>query len=208
MAATNSHTALRATAGCATALALALAFAAPANAAYEPGTIYGSLGATGAAGEVPNAEGIGVDPISGRVALPDYGNDRVSVFAPGGVFLFAFGKDVVPGGGTGPEVCTTVCKAGVEGSGPGELDDPEDAEFSWQLVADPQGSEIVGYEIVVGCEEPDFIEYVAQVGPDVTSVTVSPEILGQEDANECKWEVLAIEASGNQTLTESEFSIE
>ncbi len=136
MAATNPHTALRATIGCATALALALAFAAPAGAAYEPGTIYGSLGATGAAGEVPNAEGIGVDPISGRVALPDYGNDRVSVFAPGGVFLFAFGKDVVPGGGTGPEVCTTVCKAGVEGSGPGELDDPEDAEFS------PSGNEI------------------------------------------------------------------
>lgn len=74
--------------------------------------------------------------------------------------------------------------------------------------AAPQGSEIVGYEIVVECEEPDFIEYVAQVGPDVTSVTVSPEILGQEDADECKWEVLAIEASGNQTLTESEFSIE
>ncbi len=90
----------------------------------------------------------------------------------------------------------------------GEEIDPEDAEFSWQPVADPPGSEIVGYEIVVGCEEPDFIEYVAQVGPDVTSVTVSPEILGQEDADECKWEVLAIEASGNQTLTESEFSIE
>lgn len=90
----------------------------------------------------------------------------------------------------------------------GEEIDPEDAEFSWQPVADPQSSEIVGYEIVVGCEEPDFIEYVAQVGPDVTSVTVSPEILGQEDADECKWEVLAIEASGNQTLTEAEFSIE
>ncbi len=90
----------------------------------------------------------------------------------------------------------------------GEEIDPEDAEFSWQPVADPQGSEIVGYEIVVECEEPDFIEYVAQVGPDVASVTVSPEILGQEDADECKWEVLAIETSGNQTLTESEFSIE
>jgi len=114
----------------------ALLLAAPAGAAYEPGTIYGSLGATGAAGEVPNAEGIGVDPISGRVALPDYGNDRVSVFAPGGAFLFAFGKDVVPGGGTGPEVCTTVCKAGVEGSGPGELKDPEDVEFS------PSGEQI------------------------------------------------------------------
>ncbi len=90
----------------------------------------------------------------------------------------------------------------------GEEVDPDDAVFSWLPVADPPGSEIVGYEVVVGCEEPGFVEYTAQVGPDVTSVTVSPEILDQEDADECKWEVLAIEASGNQTISESEFEIE
>ncbi len=55
----------------------------------------------------------------------------------------------------------------------GEGVDPEDAVFTWEAVADPAGSEIAGYEVVVGCEEPAFLDYVAQVGPDVTSVTVS-----------------------------------
>jgi hypothetical protein len=90
----------------------------------------------------------------------------------------------------------------------GEEVDPEDAVFSWQQVADPPGSQIVGYEVIVACEASDFVEYVARVGPDVTSVTVSPEILDQEDADECKWEVLSVEKSGNQTISETEFEIE
>ena len=55
--------------------------------------------------------------------------------------------------------------------------DPEEAEFSWMLVPDPAGSEIIGYHIVVECEE-------------------------------CKWEVLAIEESGNRTISEAEIEIE
>lgn len=91
----------------------------------------------------------------------------------------------------------------------GEEVDPDDAVFTWQPVPDPPGvREIAGYEVVVECEEPDFIEFVARVGADVTSVTVAPEILGQEDAGECKWEVLAIEDSGNRTISESEFEIQ
>ncbi|MFQ5526199.1 MAG: hypothetical protein ACE5GX_08040 [Thermoanaerobaculia bacterium] len=90
----------------------------------------------------------------------------------------------------------------------GEGIDPDNAVFSWQEVADPPGSEIVGYEIVVGCEEPAFVDFVAQVGPDVTSLTVSPEILGQDGAADCKWEVLAIEESANQTISETEFTVE
>ena len=90
----------------------------------------------------------------------------------------------------------------------GEGVDPDDAVFAWEAVDDPQGSEIVGYEVVVECEEPDFLEFVARVGPEVTSVTVSPEVLDQEDAEECKWEVLAIEDSGNRTISETEFEIE
>ncbi len=90
----------------------------------------------------------------------------------------------------------------------GDEVDPDDAVFSWEPVADPPGSEIVGYEIIIGCEEPGFLSYAAEVGPEVTSLTVSPEILDQEGADECKWEVLAIETSGNQTLTETEFTID
>ena len=109
---------------------LALLYAAPAQAAIKPGTVYGTAGTTGAAGEVRAPEGIGVDPISGRVALADYSNSRVSVFEPDGTFVLAFGKDVDPGGGTGPEVCTTTCKAGVAGPEAGALDSPYEAEFS------------------------------------------------------------------------------
>ena len=45
------------------------------------------------------------------------------------------------------------------------------------------------------------------VGPTVDSLTVPPEFL-EEGADECKWEVLAIERSGNQTISETEFGIE
>ena len=90
----------------------------------------------------------------------------------------------------------------------GEEIDADDAVFSWQPVADPPGSEIVGYEVVVECDEPEFTKLTALVGPDVTSLTVAPEVLGQEDVEECKWEVLAIEDSHNQTISEEEFAVE
>ena len=86
--------------------------------------------------------------------------------------------------------------------------DPDDAVFEWEAVADPPGSEIVGYHVVVECEEPDLLVFTADVGPGVTSITVPPEFLGQEDMDECKWEVLAIEESGNQTISEAEFGVD
>jgi hypothetical protein len=90
----------------------------------------------------------------------------------------------------------------------GEEIDADDAVFSWQAVPDPPGSEIVGYEVVVECDEPEFTKLTALVGPEVTSLTVAPEVLGQEDVEECKWEVLAIEESHNQTISEEEFAVE
>ena len=56
------------------------------------------------------------------------------------------------------------------------------------------GSEIVGYHVVVECEEPELQVFTADVGPTVSSITVSPEFLDQ-GGEECKWEVLAIEAT-------------
>jgi len=90
----------------------------------------------------------------------------------------------------------------------GEEVDPDDAVFIWEAVDDPPGSKIVGYEVVIECEQPDFTKTTALVGADVTSITVPPQVLGQEDADDCKWEVLAIEDSGNQTISETEFEIE
>ena len=88
-----------------------------------------------------------------------------------------------------------------------EAVDPDDAVFEWMLVADPPGSEIVSYEVIVECEEPDLQVFDVFVGPTVTNLTVSPEFLGQ-GGEECKWEVLAREESGNQTISEAEFEIE
>ena len=89
----------------------------------------------------------------------------------------------------------------------GEAVDPENAVFEWVEVADPPGSEIVAYEVIIGCEEADALDFFAEVGPDVTSITAPPELLGQ-GGEECKWEVLALEESGNKTISETEFSIE
>ena len=114
----------------AAALTLALAAAAPAQGVLKPVGGFGTYDATDSAGSASGVEGVGVDPISGRVAIPDYSHDRVSIFSPGGRFLFAFGHDVKPGGGTGAEVCRTVCQAGTDGGDAGELNNPEDAEFS------------------------------------------------------------------------------
>ena len=85
--------------------------------------------------------------------------------------------------------------------------DPEAAEFMWGLVADPPGSEITGYHVVIECEEPELMILEADVGPDVSSITVPPEFL-EQGGEECKWEVLATEESGNQTISEAEFEIE
>ncbi len=75
---------------------------------------------------------------------------------------------------------------GAEPAGPalvrpldGEAVDLHNVMFEWLPVTDPHGSESVGYAVIVGCEEPGLVDYAGQAGRDVTSVTVSSEILGQ-----------------------------
>ena len=87
----------------------------------------------------------------------------------------------------------------------GDEVDPDDAVFMWEEVADPPGSEIDAYEVVVECEEPGS-EMAVEVPADVTQITVPPEVLEGQD--ECKWEVLVVEESGNRTITESSFDIQ
>jgi hypothetical protein len=68
---------------------------------------------------------------------------------------------------------------------------------------------LVGYQVAVGVEKaPGGLHrsFEADVPPGVTSLTVSPEFL--EGGSEYKVEVLAIEASGNKTITEREFDID
>jgi hypothetical protein len=67
--------------------------------------------------------------------------------------------------------------------------------------------EIVGYQVIVLREEPEpLLEFSVNLPASATSVTVPPEFL--EPATVYKFEVLAIEESGNQTLTESTFETE
>ena len=81
--------------------------------------------------------------------------------------------------------------------------DPDNTVIQWQLVPDPAGSEIVSYEVVVETDEGSLRVFTADMGPDATSVTVPAEFL--EPGTAYKFEVLAIEASGNQTISEREF---
>ena len=85
----------------------------------------------------------------------------------------------------------------------GQTVDPDNAVLDWQPVPNPPGSRIVGYEVIVSCDDEEVS--TAKVGRGVTSITVPPEVFSQGD--DCKWEVLAKERSGNQTISEAEFAV-
>ena len=79
------------------------------------------------------------------------------------------------------------------------------------VIPDPASVDVVGWEVVVEpADEEAFVPFrvfSVQLPPDQTSVTVSPEYLNAFPAGtEFKFEVGAIEASGNQTFSEGGFS--
>jgi DNA-binding beta-propeller fold protein YncE len=67
-------------------------------------------------------------------------NHRIQRFDASGGFQVMGGKDVAPGGGTGPETCTSGCQKGTPGSGDGELDAPQaldvDSVFGFILISE------------------------------------------------------------------------
>jgi hypothetical protein len=77
-----------------------------------------------------------------------------------------------------------------------EVVNPGNAVIRWKSVTSPPGIQVVGYEVIVGSSS--FRLPAAQ-----TSLKVPPEIL--ERGTEYEFEVLAIEAGGNQTITASSF---
>jgi hypothetical protein len=78
-----------------------------------------------------------------------------------------------------------------------EVDASQPVVIDWEPVADPQGSKIVGYQVIVE-------GFNITLPASKTSVTVPPEFL--EPGRKYLWEVLAIEAGGNQTIRESSFT--
>ena len=87
----------------------------------------------------------------------------------------------------------------------GAVLDPDNAVISWKSVNSPPGIDIVGYQVIVSREDPLRVLSL-DLPATTTSVTVPPEFL--EPGTEYRFEVLAIEASGNQTITESVFETE
>jgi len=90
----------------------------------------------------------------------------------------------------------------------GEIVDPDDVVIFWDPVVDPfPGTylpvNIVGYQVIVAREEPTLLVLSVDLPASATQVTVPWEFL--EPETEYVFEVLAIEESGNQTISESEF---
>jgi hypothetical protein len=74
----------------------------------------------------------------------------------------------------------------------------------WNPVTTPAGIDIVGYRVIVTREDPLRV-FNADLTASATSMTIPSEFL--ESGVEYKLEVQAIEANGNQTLTEIVFLV-
>jgi hypothetical protein len=81
---------------------------------------------------------------------------------------------------------------------------PDDVVASWDPVPQPSGVNIVGYRAIVEREDPLRV-FSVDLPASATSVTIPSEFL--ETGIEYLLEVQAIEASGNQTLTEIRFLV-
>src|SRR4249920_855834 len=80
------------------------------------------------AGRMDYIEGIAASPVTGDAYVLDRRNARVSVFSPFGEFLKSWGWGVATGASKlescGPQAMPagTICRAGLMGSGPGQLE--------------------------------------------------------------------------------------
>jgi hypothetical protein len=88
----------------------------------------------------------------------------------------------------------------------GSVQDPNNTVVSWAPVPDPPGSRIVRYEVLV-VEDGSVPKRVfsAVIPATHTSMTIPAAFLVPDSSY--KWEILAIEAGGNQTLSEASFRI-
>jgi len=104
-------------------------------------TKVGSSGS--AAGEFIQPRGVAVDG-SGNVYVADRDNHRIQKFSAALGFVSMWGWDVTTGGGTGFEVCSIAvsCKAGVSGTGAGQLNAPEGIADGSVFVADTANNRV------------------------------------------------------------------
>lgn len=88
----------------------------------------------------------------------------------------------------------------------GAVVDPNNTLLRWEAVPDPAGSRIVRYEVLV-VEDGSVPKRVlsATVPATATSMVIPPTFLVPNSSY--KWEILAIEEGGNQTLSERSFLV-
>jgi hypothetical protein len=93
----------------------------------------------------------------------------------------------------------------VEGSAPQA---PRATVMRWRRVPAPDGGRIIGYQVLVERETEltalPVVTLDVMMPPTATSLRVPPGFLRRN--TEYSWEVLAIEGSGNQTLSSSTFT--
>ena len=82
-----------------------------------------------------------------------------------------------------------------------EVNDEGDVDIEWDEGDTPPA--VTSYQVIVECGEDPLRSFTIDVSSDVFAVTVSAHFF--EDGEECKVEVIAIEASGNKTIAEAEF---
>jgi len=93
----------------------------------------------------------------------------------------------------------------IEGDG---AQDPADTVVRWERVPPPNGSPIIGYQVLVvrpdtGIRALPKVTLDVMMPPTANRLRVPPGFL--EPGTEYEWEVLAIEEGGNQTLSSSTF---
>lgn len=91
----------------------------------------------------------------------------------------------------------------------GDPQDPQNTTVVWEPVAAPNGSPIIGYQVLVvepntGITALPKVILDVMMPPTATSMAVPPGFL--QPNTEYEWEVLAIEEGGNQTLSSSFFT--
>ena len=77
--------------------------------------------------------------------------------------------------------------------------DPEDVVVEWETVTPPAGTEITSYQIIVTNDGDPRFKYDVRVPAEATSLTVPAEFF--EADTEYELEILAVESSGNQTIS-------
>jgi hypothetical protein len=80
-----------------------------------------------------------------------------------------------------------------------DIVDPEDVVVTWSKVTTPASINIESYQIIVTNDEDPQFEYNVRLPADATSLSVPAEFFAPD--TEYELEILAVEESGNQTIS-------